>query len=36
MDEIIAHIEELSKLSPYIKMYRNLRHCRRNMMILKP
>ena len=23
MDEIIAHIEELSKLSPYIKMYRN-------------
>lgn len=23
MDEIIAHIEELSKLSPYIKLYRN-------------
>ena len=23
MDETIAHIEELSKLSPYIKLYRN-------------
>ena len=23
MDEIIEHIEELSKLSPYIKLYRN-------------